>query len=148
MQGKSPDREIGVEWTGQSEYHNWFARHQFAPAFSNLQSNLMVDQFQAGIIFFNAGRYFEAHEAWEDLWRESRGPLRFYYQGLVQAAVGLHHLGRGNLNGATAQLQKSLAKLEQYPEKFCRIDNRGFVADLRKVLESRAPFRVLIRADR
>jgi uncharacterized protein len=96
----------------------------------------MPDLLQDGINFFNAGRYFEAHEIWEDMWRPARGPLRLFYQGLVQAAVGLHHLSRGNLNGAAAQLQKSLSKLEQYPDKFCRIDNGKLVADLRNVLSS------------
>ena len=102
--------------------------------------NLLRD----GIDFFNAGRYFEAHEAWEDLWRPTRGPLRLFYQGLVQAAVGLHHLGRGNLNGARAQLGKSLSKLEQYPERFCQIDNGRLVADLRRALDDPASRPVMI----
>lgn len=94
--------------------------------------NLLSD----GINFFNAGRYFEAHEAWEDLWRPTRGPLRLYYQGLVQAAVGMEHRKRGNWNGARAQLTKALAKLEQYPSPFCQIDNAKLIADLRGVLEA------------
>ena len=94
----------------------------------------MADLLRAGIFFFNEGRYFEAHEAWEDLWRPTRGPLRLYYQGLVQAAVGMHHLGRGNRNGAQAQITKSLAKLEQYPAVFCQIDNAQLIGDLRRVL--------------
>jgi len=94
----------------------------------------MADLLAEGIIFFNAGRYFEAHEKWEDLWRITTGPLRLYYQGLVQAAVGLHHLTRGNLNGGRAQLKKSLAKLEQYPQRFCQIDNEKLVNDLRQAL--------------
>src|SRR5262245_41546484 len=96
----------------------------------------MPDLFQDGIIFFNQGRYFEAHEAWEDMWRAARGPLRYFYQGLVQAAVGLHHLSRGNLNGAKAQLSKSLSKLSQYPAKFCGIDNRKLIGELEEVLDA------------
>jgi predicted metal-dependent hydrolase len=99
----------------------------------------MSDPLEAGIIFFNSGRYFEAHEAWEDQWRVAGGPLRLYYQGLVQAAVGLAHLSRGNLNGAKAQLEKSLAKLRQYPDRFCRIDNRRLVEDLSKILSTKTP---------
>jgi len=95
----------------------------------------MEHLLQDGIFFFNQARYFEAHEAWEDLWRPTRGPLRLFYQGLIQAAVGMHHLSRGNLNGARAQLGKSIAKLEQYPSQFCRIDNAKLVGDLRAVLE-------------
>ena len=104
----------------------------------------MADLLQDGISFFNAGRYFEAHEAWEDMWRPTRGPLRLFYQGLVQAAVGLHHLGEGNLNGARAQLIKSLSKLEQYPEQFCRINNQKLVTDLRQVLSELAPRQIVI----
>ena len=95
----------------------------------------MGDFLRDGIFFFNSGRYFEAHESWEDLWRMTRGPLRLFYQGLVQAAVGMHHLSRRNINGARAQLGKSLLKLEQYPERFCGIDNAKLTAGLRNILE-------------
>jgi predicted metal-dependent hydrolase len=105
----------------------------------------MHDRLQSGIFFFNQGRYFEAHEAWEDIWRDARGPLRLFYQGLVQAAVGLHHLNRGNLNGASSQLQKSLSKLEQYPGEFCGMDNSRLVQDLRGVLEAMRPQSIRIR---
>jgi len=107
--------------------------------FNKLHENVMHDSFEAGINFFNGGRYFEAHEIFEDMWRSAGGPLRLFYQGLVQAAVGLHHLHKGNLNGAAAQLEKSLSKLEQYPERFCRIDNGKLTADLRRVLEALTP---------
>jgi uncharacterized protein len=106
----------------------------------------MSDLLQAGINFFNEGQYFEAHEAWEDLWRPTRGPLRLFYQGLVQAAVGLHHLNHGNLNGARAQILKSLSKLELYPDQFCRIDNRKLSVDLRRTLDDMKP--QLVRLER
>src|SRR5215475_10312986 len=104
----------------------------------------MPDLLAEGINFFNAGRYFEAHERWEDLWRETRGPLRLFYQGLVQAAVGLHHFSRGNLNGGRAQLSKSLAKLSEYPAHFCQIDNGKLVEELRQVLERGEIERIVI----
>ena len=94
----------------------------------------MGDLLADGINFFNSGRYFEAHEAWEDLWRETRGPLRLFYQGLVKAAVGFHHLSQGNLNGARAQLTKCLQKLEQYPSVFCQMDNTKLVEDIRSAV--------------
>jgi uncharacterized protein len=95
----------------------------------------MADLLAEGINFFNSGRYFEAHESWEDLWRITKGPLRLFYQGLVQAAVGLHHLSRGNLNGGRAQLTKSLTKLEEYPPRFCQIDNEKLRRELRSIRE-------------
>lgn len=104
----------------------------------------MSDLLEKGIIFFNSGHYFDAHEAWEDLWRPSGGPLRLFYQGLVQGAVGMHHLSKGNLNGATAQLGKSLEKLRQYPETFCQIDNAKLIADLEAAMLELTPRSILI----
>jgi predicted metal-dependent hydrolase len=92
-----------------------------------------------GINFFNEGRFFEAHEVWEDLWRDSGGPLRLFYQGLVQAAVGLHHLSHGNLDGARSVLHRATEKLEQYPPVFCGVDNAGLVTDLEKALREMTP---------
>ena len=102
------------------------------------------DPLDNGIKFFNAGQYFEAHEAWEELWRQTGGPLRLYYQGLVQTAVGLHHLAKGNLNGARAQLGKALQKLKQYPETFCRIDNLNLIAEIQSALHDVTPRSILI----
>ena len=31
-------------------------------------------RYLAGIVLFNRGDYFEAHEVWEDLWMETAGP--------------------------------------------------------------------------
>jgi hypothetical protein len=64
-------------------------------------------RYLAGVMLFNAGDFFEAHEVWEDSWAESGGgPERRFYQGLIQAAVGLCHFGNGNLGGA-AKLYRS-----------------------------------------
>jgi len=104
----------------------------------------VFDLLEKGIIFFNSGQYFDAHEAWEDLWRPSGGPLRLFYQGLVQAAVGMHHLSQGNLNGTRAQLAKSLEKLRQYPETFCGINNAKLIADLEAALLELKPRSILI----
>lgn len=53
-----------------------------------------------GIEFFNECEFFESHEAWEELWTEYHGPDRGFYQGLIQAAVALHHYGNQNIRGA------------------------------------------------
>ena len=67
-----------------------------------------------GIAHFNACDFFEAHESWEELWTEYQGPLRKFYQGLIQAAVALHHFGNGNIRGAKKLYFGSLGYLEPY----------------------------------
>lgn len=70
--------------------------------------------YLAGIQFFNAGDYFEAHEVWEALWHESAGPERRFYQGLIQTAVGLLHFCNGNLRGAVSLYRSSQDYLKPY----------------------------------
>ncbi len=66
-------------------------------------------RYLRGIDLFNRRAYFDAHEAWESLWREQEGPDRQFLKGLIQVAVCLHHFGRGNLRGA-ARLGRSGAR--------------------------------------
>ncbi|MDM7324494.1 MAG: DUF309 domain-containing protein, partial [Thermus sp.] len=39
---------------------------------------------------FQKGRYFEAHEVLEEVWREAHGEKRRFLQGLILLAAALH----------------------------------------------------------
>lgn len=67
--------------------------------------------FREGRDLFHARRYFDCHEVWEDLWRQSTGPRRQLLQGLIQAAVGCHHWQHGNPVGARRVWSRSLLNL-------------------------------------
>ncbi len=96
----------------------------------------MNDLLQAGIIFFNEGRYYEAHESWEDLWRLSDDDDRRFCQGLVQVAVGLHHLANGNASGGNRVLIRGLGNIEAFPDRHRSIDNASLIRDIYAVLEN------------
>ncbi len=55
--------------------------------------------FHKGIELFNAGDWFDAHEAWEEIWHMAEGQRKRFYQGLIQCAVTLEHARRGNPRG-------------------------------------------------
>ena len=71
--------------------------------------------YEQGIDLFNEGRFFECHEAWEEIWKRSDGELKLFYQGLIQAAVAILHAQRGNLEGARSLYEKASAKLDPIP---------------------------------
>jgi len=79
-------------------------------------------RYLAGIVLFNEQAYFEAHEVWEDLWAESFGLERKFYQGLIQAAVGLCHFGNGNLRGAVKLYHSSREYMEPCGSPFLGLD--------------------------
>ena len=96
----------------------------------------MRDLLGEGLLFFNASQFYEAHEAWEDLWRETADPsLKLLYQGLIQAAVGLHHLAHRNATGARSQLGKSIRNLRAGSGQ-TGLDIDGLVVQLSEVLEN------------
>jgi predicted metal-dependent hydrolase len=71
--------------------------------------------FEEGIDLFNDGKFFECHEAWEEVWKRSEGDAKLFYQGIIQAAVAILHAQRGNLTGAASLYEKASAKLDHLP---------------------------------
>jgi predicted metal-dependent hydrolase len=83
-------------------------------------------RYLAGILFFNDQDFFEAHEVWEDLWAESFGDERRFYQGLIHAAVGLFHFSGGNLGGAVKLFRSSREYMERCGSPFLGLDQEEF----------------------
>ena len=76
-------------------------------------------QAAEGLRLFNAGEYFEAHEALETAWNEERGTVRDLYRGILQIAVTYLHIRRGNYAGAVKVYARSQRWLRNWPE-VCR----------------------------
>ncbi|MGB9689059.1 DUF309 domain-containing protein [Thermogutta sp.] len=74
--------------------------------------------FWIGVKLFNEGEFFEAHELWEEIWRESEEPDRSFYQGLIQIAVALAHLERGNVIGFHRLIDRAEEHLAEFPPAF------------------------------
>jgi len=70
------------------------------------------------------GRYWDAHEALEAVWRRSPAPDMVVLHGLIQWAVAMEHVRRGNPRGARRLLVKSWAKLEPAPSDALGLDLR------------------------
>ncbi|MBX9604042.1 MAG: DUF309 domain-containing protein [Bryobacteraceae bacterium] len=103
----------------------------------------MQSELLRGVELFNAGEYFEAHEAWERIWTAERGRRRVFLQALIHCAVALHHHGRGNALGARRQLRKAVAKLEPFPAGWEQIDAGALLAWQREALDAIARERPL-----
>ena len=76
-------------------------------------------QAAEGLRLFNAGEYFEAHEALEDAWNAEQGKVRELYRGILQIAVVYLHITRGNYNGAVKVYDRSQKWVRDWPE-VCR----------------------------
>lgn len=81
-------------------------------------------------LLFNHWCFFEVHEVLEPVWMEEVGDVKRFLQGLIQAAVALYHLGRGNVAGARSLLTEGLAKLSPHRPNFICVELEVFVAGL------------------
>ena len=84
---------------------------------------------QRGVDLFNAGRYFEAHEAWEEVWRSTTPEPKDLLQGLIQIAVGMvHHIDRGRPEVARRMLAKGRRRIEPWRPAALGIDLEALLA--------------------
>jgi len=83
-------------------------------------------RYLAGILLFNQADFFEAHEAWEDLWMDTASPDKRFYQGLIQAAVALCHFCNGNVRGALKLYHSSRDYMGRFPSPHVGMDTAAF----------------------
>jgi Domain of unknown function (DUF309) len=87
-------------------------------------ASLSSDAFLWGLDLFNHGYYWEAHEAWEDLWQvaDRGGPLSMLFKGLILlSAAGVKI--RERKNAAAARHAKRAASLFR---QLTKVPNRAF----------------------
>ena len=85
-----------------------------------------------------AHRYWEAHEALEDLWREAPYPLRLFHYALIKTAVGLLHVERRNLAAARRQLDQAAAYMEPFTPAYAGLDTAAVLAQVQSRLDALA----------
>ena len=70
------------------------------------------DSFDDALDLFNNQKWYEAHDAFEDIWNTLYGDEREIIQGILQVSVSQFHLSKGNLNGATILLGEGLGRIK------------------------------------
>lgn len=92
--------------------------------------------FHEGIELFNDSEWFEAHETWEDIWREASGVRKSFYQGLIQSAVTLEHVRRGNPRGVRSVWQTCVPKFDGLTDVYMGVDIRRLLGELESSIRS------------
>lgn len=83
-----------------------------------------------GIRWFNCRNFFQAHESWEEVWMDRQDDSKRFYQGLIQAAVCLHHFERGNIRGARKLYHSSRGYLKAYGSRYKGLDLDQLLDDM------------------
>ncbi|HEY0073123.1 MAG TPA: DUF309 domain-containing protein [Abditibacteriaceae bacterium] len=67
---------------------------------------------------WQADEFFRAHEVLEDVWRETQGEQKLFYNGLIHAVVALYQHQRANALGACRQCVRMQEKLAPFAPEF------------------------------
>jgi len=73
-----------------------------------------------GIDLFNLDYHWQAHEAWEGLWRQAAGDQRLWLHGLIQLAAMMLKRQTGHARGAAILRERALAKLQPIADRHPR----------------------------
>ena len=88
---------------------------------------------EAGIENFNTGRFWHAHEDWEDLWKSLKGvaeqDIVDGIQGLIQVAAMLLNHQRKKVRGVTNLWTKASQKLDPVIEGLFGVDIHSLYFD-------------------
>lgn len=84
-------------------------------------------QLHQGIEQFNQGQYYACHDTLEAIWMEAMPTDKPFYQGILQFAVALHHLGNHNWQGAAILLGESMNRLQPFEPDYQGVDVTALV---------------------
>ena len=90
-------------------------------------------RFQHGIDLFNAGKYWDAHESWEEIWQQlghdPHDDWEILLRGLIQIAAGLHCVSLGKERGSQGNLRKGWSKIALWDGYFLGLDLRTLTGE-------------------
>ena len=89
---------------------------------NDLTSKRFKESLQEAIDLFNNQKWYEAHDAFEDIWNDLVGDERQIIQGILQVSVSQFHLNKGNLNGAMILLGEGLGRIRNRVSEDLEID--------------------------
>ncbi len=106
------------------------------------------DSLFIALSHFNNHEWYEAHDAFEEIWNTVGGDERQVIQGILQVSVSQFHLSKGNLNGATILLGEGLGRIKTRKEINLGIDLESFCQCLENLLRKLQYKEILNESDK
>ena len=89
---------------------------------NDLTSKRFKESLEVAVDLFNNQKWYEAHDAFEDIWNDLVGDERQIVQGILQVSVSQYHLNKGNLNGAMILIGEGLGRIRNKVSEDLEID--------------------------
>lgn len=89
-----------------------------------------------GRVHFDAGRWFEAHEVWEQAWKRETGGDRLFLQALIVVAAACHKAKLGHAVGAVKLFTAADQKLGAFGDGYGGLAVAALQRDVTRALEA------------
>ena len=101
---------------------------------NNYENKCFQNSLVNAVNLFNNHKWYEAHDAFEEIWNSVDGDERQVIQGILQVSVSQFHLSKGNLNGATILLGEGLGRIKTRTKINLGVDLDSFCGCLEDLL--------------
>jgi hypothetical protein len=86
------------------------------------------EEYLRGIELFNERKFWESHEAWEEIWLLTDGIQSEFLQGLIQSAAALLKYQRNEFAPALRLYNTAKGRLDLCPDNYMGLNVRAFQA--------------------
>jgi predicted metal-dependent hydrolase len=88
------------------------------------------DQFCEGVALFNKGLFWEAHEVWQELWRDQTIEGKDFVDTFMKMSEAYSFARRGKLSSAIYLFEKALKQFSEYESHSCEISPVQLVEEI------------------
>ncbi len=137
-QGKKEAERLGQEGMDSFNFNLipklQFHKHLNPDLLVEARSIVNSEQFIEGLRLFNQGYYWEAHEVWEEVWRNEDDEAKTFAQAFVQVAAANNFVKSSKLTSAKYLFEKALQKFYEFQNVKCGIEVHALTHDIESAL--------------
>ena len=123
----SNEEPISISESGDNEFIEK-ARELLKP--HKLNPDQISMHLLFGLVLFNRRYFWEAHEVLEDIWLESIGEVKTFYQGIIQISAAMYHVLNQNKEGYKRLSHLGSQKLSSIKTPYLGVDYSAAIVSL------------------
>ena len=113
-----------------------------------VDSGGMPENALIGLQHLKLGAYYEAHEYFEDAWRQTDDDSREFYRVLLHISGGFYRLGQDRSDAANKFFSRALYWLGRFPDGYLGFDLatiRDFLENMHKIINDGTPNEIILK---
>ncbi len=110
--------------------------------------NTFPEKFFLGLCAYNQQAFYEAHEHFEDAWRQCASEEREFFRAFIHLSGGLYRLTQNRPEAARKFFTHAQKWLAQFPGSFHGVDIAqimGYIQQLIKAIDGETPSDLILK---